>query len=159
MPGDNCSIYGCTVSRRSKYKGISLFKVPSSDKEFETRWRDQLVVVITKDREVDPALPSPSLNLPVKSIPSSTPKPRESSNSVLLKRSLPAIEGDTDRSTECYKSFAEFNSRISTLKLKGWQINSLDNVTHITQNDQIHSVPKYEIFVNDQLSYTVRVLL
>ena len=53
MPGENCSIYSCTVSRRSKYKGIALFKVPSGDTEFDNRWRDQLVNIIIKYREID----------------------------------------------------------------------------------------------------------
>ena len=56
MPGENCSIYSCTVSRRSKYKGIALFKVPSGDTEFDKRWRDQLVNIIIKDREINAAL-------------------------------------------------------------------------------------------------------
>ena len=55
MPGDNCSIYGCTVSRRSKYKGIAIFKVPAPKTEFEKRWKDKLVDVITKSREIDGA--------------------------------------------------------------------------------------------------------
>ena len=53
MPGENCSIYGCTVSRRSKYKGVSIFKIPSGDNTFDKEWREKLVAVITRDREID----------------------------------------------------------------------------------------------------------
>ena len=56
MPGDNCSIFGCTVSPRSKYKGIAIYKVPALKTEFEKSWTDKLVTVITKDREIDVAL-------------------------------------------------------------------------------------------------------
>ena len=56
MPGDNCSIYGCTVLRRSKYKGIAIFKVPAPKTEFEKSWKDKLVDVITKGREIDGVL-------------------------------------------------------------------------------------------------------
>ena len=56
MPGDNCSISCCTVSRRSKYKGIAIFEVPGRKTEFEKAWRDKLVAVITKDRQIDAAL-------------------------------------------------------------------------------------------------------
>ena len=49
MPGDNCSIYVCTVSRRSKYKGIAIFRVPAPKTEFEKSWKDKLVAVITKE--------------------------------------------------------------------------------------------------------------
>ena len=50
MSGVNCSIMGCDVSRKSKYKGLSIFKVPSGDSEFETTWRNKLIAVVTRDR-------------------------------------------------------------------------------------------------------------
>ena len=53
MPGDNCSMFGCTVDLNIKEQ--LLFKVPAPKSEFEKRWKDKLVVVITKDREVDVA--------------------------------------------------------------------------------------------------------
>ena len=56
MFGDNCSIYDCTVSRRSKYKGISIFRLQTGDSEFDKNWRDKLLSVITRDREIDSAL-------------------------------------------------------------------------------------------------------
>ena len=56
MPGDNCSIFGCTVSRRSKYKGKAIFKVPVPKTEFEKSWKVKLIPVITKDREIDVTL-------------------------------------------------------------------------------------------------------
>ena len=54
MPGDNCSIEGCPVSRSSKYKGIGIFKVPSGNTEHEKNWRDKLVNIVTRDRVIDP---------------------------------------------------------------------------------------------------------
>ena len=56
MPGKNCSIYVCTVSRRSKYKGVSIFKIPSDDNTFDKVWREKFLAVITSDREIDAAL-------------------------------------------------------------------------------------------------------
>lgn len=56
MPGENCSIYGCTVSRRAKYKGLSIFKVPAGENQFDKSWREKLVDVVIRDREVDHAL-------------------------------------------------------------------------------------------------------
>ena len=53
MSGINCSIQDCHVSRRSKYKGTGISKVPSGDSDFETNWRNKLVPVITRDRFVD----------------------------------------------------------------------------------------------------------
>ena len=88
----------------SKYKGIAIFRVPAPKTEFEKSWKDKLVAV-TKDREIDVPLREriksgrlficqchftedqilrhdtrvtlkPGLNLPVKSFPPSSSKPR-----------------------------------------------------------------------------------
>ena len=57
MPVDNFSlyIYACTVSRRSKHKGIAILKIPS-DTDFEQNWREKFVSMITKDRVIYVAL-------------------------------------------------------------------------------------------------------
>ena len=47
MPGANCSIYGCSASRR--HKGVSIFKVPASNDSFNTSWRENLIAIIPKD--------------------------------------------------------------------------------------------------------------
>ena len=52
MPGDNFSINGCPVSRQ----GVAIFKVPSGSDEFNSRWRDKLVAVITRNRERNSAM-------------------------------------------------------------------------------------------------------
>ncbi len=51
MPGANCSIYNCNVSRG--HKGIAIFKIPGEDDEFSTKWRSQLINIVTKDRVID----------------------------------------------------------------------------------------------------------
>ena len=56
MPGDNCAIFDCSVWRSGKYKGISLYKIPSGDQEFEKKARDQWMNIITKDRVIDASL-------------------------------------------------------------------------------------------------------
>ena len=56
MPDANCSIFGCPVSRRKEYRGISLFKVPAGKNYFDKNWRTRLVAVITEDRVVDASL-------------------------------------------------------------------------------------------------------
>eukprot|EP00794_Sanderia_malayensis_P002699 gene2699-3120_t len=199
MPGDNCSIYGCSVSRRSQYKGISLFKVPSGEGKFETNWRQKLNEVITKDRVIDGPLRArinnkklficqrhfaedqyhrhgskctlvpgviPTLNLPIKSIPSSSSavKPRKSADAILEKKSLHASYSEpvglVDQPVECYQSFYEFSTRANTLKLTGWNTsNDVSNILSFSFADQVHMVPKYEIHVEEDLSFTVRMLL
>ena len=39
-----------------KYKGVSIFKIPSGDNNFDKGWREKLLAVITRDREIDAAL-------------------------------------------------------------------------------------------------------
>ena len=58
MPGGgaNCSIYGCHTSRKNST--CAIFKIPAGDGEYETKWRKDLINVITKDRVVDSSLRS-----------------------------------------------------------------------------------------------------
>ena len=64
-----------------------------------------------------------------------------------------------DQPTECYKSFDEFSTRANALKLTGWNINNVNNILSFSFADQIHMVPKYEIHVEEDLSFTIRMLL
>ena len=52
----NCAIFNCSSSRKDKYKGISLFKVPGGNDEFSHNWSMKLIYIITKDRVVDEKL-------------------------------------------------------------------------------------------------------
>ena len=51
MPGDNCCIPGCGVSRKNK--GVGLFKLPSKDKLHHAEWRSNWLAAILKVRELD----------------------------------------------------------------------------------------------------------
>ena len=51
MPGANCSIYNCSTSRKDK--GIAIFKNPAGDDDFNRKWRENLVNIITRDRVID----------------------------------------------------------------------------------------------------------
>ena len=54
MSGENCAIYGCSNSQRQK--GISFFKVPLPNSDFNKKWGSELINIITKDREIDASL-------------------------------------------------------------------------------------------------------
>ena len=54
MPGANCAIFGCSTSRKST--GVSIFRVPRSEDEYSRNWRDKLIQIITRDRQVDKGL-------------------------------------------------------------------------------------------------------
>ena len=51
MPGANCSMYGCSTSRKNK--DISIFRVTRGKDEFSLNWRKKLESVITRDRVLD----------------------------------------------------------------------------------------------------------
>lgn len=190
MPGDNCSILGCPVSRSRKYKGIGIYKVPSGDSEWETKWREKLVAIVTRDRVVDSALKEkiankrlficqrhyhpdqinvndtrssvkpgeiPTLNLPIKSFQSPPSTPRSSSISAASKRLTYQSSTITSPPSHCYKSFEEFKKRCENLKLKGWSQTSTSSVFTASFMDGIHLVPKFEIFVTENLDFIVRV--
>ena len=50
MPGDNCSVLGCGICRRTK--GVGRWKLPKARDEDHNKWRDWLGE-ITKTREVN----------------------------------------------------------------------------------------------------------
>ena len=53
MPGANCSIFGCSVSQKPKYQGISIFEIPLSSEKNKESWRKALLHIVTRDRVVD----------------------------------------------------------------------------------------------------------
>ena len=53
MPEANCSIFGCGVSRKPKYQGIGIFKIPPASDKSKESWRKALLHVVTQDRVVD----------------------------------------------------------------------------------------------------------
>ena len=54
MPGANCSIFGCSTSRKSK--GCGIFKLPAPSNEFNKKWKDDILNIITKIRVADESL-------------------------------------------------------------------------------------------------------
>ena len=47
MSGDNCLIFNWHSSRAAP--GISIFRVPTKDDEYNINWRNNIVEVITRD--------------------------------------------------------------------------------------------------------------
>ena len=54
MVGANCSIFGCSGSRRKS--GVAIFKIPRGDDEWSSNWRKSIISLVTKDRVIDKAL-------------------------------------------------------------------------------------------------------
>lgn len=51
MPGRNCCIPGCHIYR--KKGGVSIFNVPKQEDEYNSNWRDKLINIVSKYREID----------------------------------------------------------------------------------------------------------
>ena len=54
MVGANCSIFGCSSSRR-KF-GVAIFKVPQGHDEWSSNQRKSIISVVTRDHVIDKAL-------------------------------------------------------------------------------------------------------
>ena len=52
MPGSNCAIPGCTAYHR-KGSGIAFFNVTKQNDEYNKEWREKVLSIIKKYREVD----------------------------------------------------------------------------------------------------------
>ena len=171
----------------------NIYKVPGGNKEFDSKWREKLVAVVVRHREIDAALKEriqkkkificqrhfrddqivyhesrtslvpgalPELNLPLHSFQSPPTTPRTASASVASKRLCHQINQQLLPETTpsyCYKSFDEFKKRILLLKLQpAWTVKTTPHCI-VTYSDGIHALPKFEIFVNEKLSFLCRV--
>ena len=196
MPGANCSIYGCSSSRRKKYKGVSIFKLPSAKDPVTEKWRKEIMNVITRDRKLNENFKKqisgnnvficekhfssdqiyhyehkkelkagavPTLNLPIKSIASTSMKER--STLAIDKREVwNAEQSSSSQSSstyQFYKDFNDFSSRLHKLKLNNcWKINqtsSNTDVIKLSYQELQFLLPKFEIFIDSTLAYTIRI--
>ena len=105
----------------------------------------------------------PDQNLPIKTFQSPPSTPRQSSLSITSKRTLYENElqpSSTLTSPPLYKSFDEFKKRVSSLKLPtGWNLSSSPSYLTAVFMDGVHLVPKFEIYVFDNLTFSVCVFM
>ena len=182
MPGANCSIFGCPTSR--KCKGIAIFKVPTGDDEYNTRWREKIVHIITKDRVIYASLKrqiekkllytcelhyhkdclirneTKTTRVP-NSLPTLNLPVKSFSKDSIKERGQAsivkrelAIQNVVTHST-IYKSFADFLQRIQKYKLEGWEIKHTDNKISIVKQDTEHALSKFEIITDQNLNYKI----
>ena len=102
----------------------------------------------------------PELNLPTKGFPSIPFQPRVSASITKRKCLELSSQSSPTLSSSVYKSFGEFKDRICLLKLPtSWSIAISDNKVVFTSKDNIHMVPDFEIYGNEDLTFCVRVYL
>ena len=92
------------------------------------------------------------------SLSSTIVKPRIPYECLAKKRENNQTVADTT-SKEFNKSYDEFCKRVNVLKLSiAWQLSSLDMYLQAAYYDSNHTIAKFEIIVNHNYNYTIRVL-
>ena len=97
----------------------------------------------------------PTLNLPIKSFT----KPQVSRlTSSIEKRGLISDLSPVLDDKFCYQSFTEFQSRLLKLKLPNlWKIKSEDTLIIVSQSMPEFIIPKFEIYIEPLLQFTLRI--
>lgn len=185
MPGANCSIYGCSTSRKTK--GIAIFRIPTGNDEYNTSWRNKIVAIITKDREIDSSLrkqienktlhtcelhyPEENLlrnekkttripgSLPVLNLPiKSFPLLKKERPTTSIDKRSTTSSASLSESKHCYITISEFVTRIKKLKLpSGWEIKEGLKFTSISFSDSEHAIAKIDILVETNLHFNILV--
>ena len=187
MPGANCSIFGCPTSRRNKDISIFKVPLPNSEANKKWRSEliniitkdrvvddalkkriagsnlficeqhfstDQFYIYPTRKSLKEGALPT--LNLPKKSVAVLTSPPRSTSS--IQKREECSVSPNSNSMSSVYKDFSDFVQRIVNLKLSDtWDINIQNNLVIATFISADHLLPKFEIFIDQSLSFSLRV--
>ena len=97
----------------------------------------------------------PSLNLPVKSIPRISPKPRTTTSISKRESSIQQLHTIVKHQ---YKDFNEFKTRILKLKLGHcWNVILNEKDILITYTEEEYVTPKYDIYVDFSLGFSIRV--
>ena len=84
-------------------------------------------------------------------------KMRNSAASIATKKtSAPPLP--PPQKVDCYRYFEEFEKRVAKFHLpENWQINSLANHYRILEHDTIHDIPIFDIYIGNNLEFTIRV--
>ena len=98
----------------------------------------------------------PHLLLPKKSINTKKPTAARRSSDHIAKREHATAADLSIQTKLCYKDFAEFIKRIRTLKLDVI-VKDLPNACFITKNGSEYAIPKFEINVDKDLTFFIRV--
>ena len=94
----------------------------------------------------------PKVNMPRKSHETPKPKPR-------ARQSCPVIIEETQQTNQhCYKGLLDFSQRLTRIKsLSQWNTKTLEDKVVLKKMVDPYVLPKTEIIVDDNLSFTVKV--
>ena len=84
-------------------------------------------------------------------------KMRNSAVSVATNKAS-AAPSPSSQKVDCYRSFEEFEKRVTKLHLpENLHINSSSDYYRILKHDTIHDIPIFDIYIRDNLEFTIRV--
>ena len=84
---------------------------------------------------------------------------RNSAVSIAAKKASAPRPRPPPQKVDCYRPFEEFEKRVTKLHLpENWQINSSSDYYRILNHDTIHDIPIFDIYIRDNLEFTIRVL-
>ena len=100
-----------------------------------------------------------AINLPQKSYPNTLISPPRSTITIKKREENSTTQvSSSSSSLLCYKDFLQFKQRILKLQMSHtWDINLQENFVVLTFLSQAHFVPKYELFVDQSLHFTLRI--
>lgn len=181
----NCAFPGCPVQRIAKYKDMSLFKIPQRKNEFYTKWRKDLVDVLSRYRVMDTKLKQQIMECE-KTIcfceRHFAPEDMEltkNGHKTLRLEALPTINlpmksqdklkterrqiirqsevNDTMNSTRqyYYENFADLCKRVASLKLNDWYITVSGNDIIFKRFSPPCIVPNFKVTVDESLEFTI----
>ena len=91
----------------------------------------------------------PTLNLPEKSVVTSQAVQRREVKKIVI----PEVKLKEKHS---YKDFEDFFKKVQRLKLGDWKVTSSISKCILTLDDEKYNIPKFEIYVDISLEFTVR---
>ena len=184
MPGSNCSVFGCGTCRNQS--DIGIFKIPAPKDEFHTKWRNDLLAAVTRDRVLDENLKKqiknnkvpicekhfnsdqiyfyPTRKLLKEGAMQTLNLPEKSHPSKITVRSCSV----TDKRDICkqltpqisipaYKDFSDFIRKVKSLKLNGWIATFNNEYAKFEKLNPDFVVPSHEIYVDQTLNFTILI--
>lgn len=123
-----------------------------------------MVIFIDPSRKYMKEGALPSLNLPVKSVPSKEVEPRSTVSiqkretaTVAATSSSQLSQCSSKNQYRCYKGFADLKGRIQLLKLPEWTIDINDSCIEVKFKEKHFVVPRFQVFIDHSLEFYIRV--
>ncbi|XP_012566352.2 uncharacterized protein LOC105850424 [Hydra vulgaris] len=182
MPGSNCCLPGCTVSRSIKHKDITLFRIPIRTGDFYKKWRQRLLAIITQYRDFDKDLKerlskgniyicenhflaedieltkTGRKSLRLEALPTvNLPIKSHEKEKKVPRRHISIVKDIVPQKLINYSNLIDLQKKTQKLKLSGWEMTCNENNIKFKKLLPLYLLPKYEVVVDDSLAFTIIV--